>query len=62
MNVNTDWPTVFFDVNVKTLNKIIEEYKVEQIDFLKIDIEGQEPKILYAYDFLFTRFINRFIS
>lgn len=51
MNVNTDWPTVSFDVNVKTLNKIIEEYKVEQIDFLKIDIEGREPKILYAYDF-----------
>jgi FkbM family methyltransferase len=51
MKLNPEWPTVKFNVQVKTLNKLIEEYGVDQIDFLKIDIEGQDPKVLYAYDF-----------
>ena len=51
MKLNPDWPTITFDVNVKTLDSIIEEYNIKSIDFLKIDIEGRDAKILYAYDF-----------
>lgn len=51
MNTNPNWPTVSFDVTVKTLNKIIEEHNINQIDFLKIDTEGSDTKVLYAFDF-----------
>ena len=51
MKINSTWPTVNFKVNVTTLNKLIQKYNVSKIDFLKIDIEGHDSKILYAYDF-----------
>jgi len=36
---------------VMTLAKIIEEYKVKRIDFLKIDAEGAEAKVLGGFPF-----------
>jgi FkbM family methyltransferase len=43
------------DVAVTTLKKICEEFKVSQIDFLKIDAEGWEAEILAGADWQVNR-------
>ena len=35
-------------VKVKTLNSVLTEYKIEKIDFLKIDVEGLELQVLFG--------------
>lgn len=39
------------EITVTTLAKICEEHVVEEIDFLKIDVEGFEPQVLAGADF-----------
>ena len=48
MNTNPDWPRVEFEVNVKTLSRLISNHGVKRIDFLKTDIEGLDTKIFYG--------------
>lgn len=45
-NVNPDSNTEIIIVPLRTLNDIVEETKVNRIDFLKIDVEGYEMKTL----------------
>ena len=40
-----------FEVNVKTLGRLVSNHGVKHIDFLKTDIEGSDTKIFYGYDF-----------
>lgn len=39
-------------VKVKTLKSIVENHKIHKIDFLKIDVEGGERKVLEGFPFL----------
>ena len=50
-NANPHWKEneLTRTVKVRTLAHIIEKYDVKKIDFLKIDIEGQEYRILENY-------------
>lgn len=38
-------------VEVKTLNKVLSEFKIDQIGLVKIEAEGFEPEILLGIDF-----------
>lgn len=50
-NANPQWKEneLTRTVKVRTLDHLIEKYDVKRIDFLKIDIEGQEYRILENY-------------
>lgn len=37
-------------VSVKTLNEILEENNIHDIDFLDIDVEGLDEKIIMSFD------------
>ena len=37
-------------VKMRNINEILEEYNVEKIDFIDIDVEGSEEKIVYSFD------------
>lgn len=41
----------FEEVDVKTLKTIFDEYKIGHVDFLKIDVEGEEFKIISSNEF-----------
>jgi FkbM family methyltransferase len=43
--------TSSYDVICTTLNDICDQYKVETVHFLKIDVEGAEKSILKGFDF-----------
>jgi FkbM family methyltransferase len=39
-----------YKVKVKTLSSILDEYKVKEIDFMKVDVEGFEYEVLSSND------------
>lgn len=43
--------THIIDVNTRVLNEILEENKIYEIDFLSVDVEGAELKILKSIDY-----------
>lgn len=43
-------PSEIIEVPVKTLKSIFEEYKVNKIDFMNIDVEGFEMQVLLSND------------
>lgn len=45
-NIKPDSNTEIIAVPLRTINDIVEEIKVNRIDFLKIDVEGYEMKVL----------------
>ncbi|MFN6140938.1 MAG: FkbM family methyltransferase [Pseudanabaena sp.] len=49
-------PSSFEEVECFTLDSLIEEYNVKQVDFLKIDAEGHEIQVLKGSDRLLTEF------
>jgi FkbM family methyltransferase len=51
LNSNTQWKEYerFSDVKVTTLDKLLDKYNVTEIDYLKIDVEGNELIILEDY-------------
>lgn len=47
------WPDYIWEkesVPVVTVNKILEQNKVEHVDFVSIDVEGQEMAVLLGFD------------
>ena len=48
------------EINTKRLDKILNEYKFNDIDFLNIDVEGHELNILSSIDY--SKFKIKFIS
>ena len=48
------------EINTKRLDKILDEYKFNDIDFLNIDVEGHELNILSSIDY--NKFKIKFIS
>ncbi|MGD0876997.1 MAG: FkbM family methyltransferase [Anaerolineales bacterium] len=47
------WPDYIWGketVPVMTVNKILEGYKVDRLDFVSIDVEGQEMSVLFGFN------------